>query len=76
MVPYFGGRLTFQIVGITPIADAVPDNKQNVIYHNGKRCDLRGMPHVSYEHWWLEGPNAEVREMIEPSCVIRKYSKN
>ena len=23
MVPYFGGRLTFQVIGVTPAADAV-----------------------------------------------------
>ena len=51
MVPYFGGRLTFQIVGVTPNADAVNvtqktvfdiiDEKKEVEQRSGKKKEKR-----------------------------------
>ncbi len=38
LVPYFGGRLTFQVIGITPIADAVTVN-QKTIFHIAQRTE-------------------------------------
>jgi uncharacterized membrane protein len=32
MVPYFGGRLTFQVIGVTPAADAVLINQKTVFH--------------------------------------------
>jgi hypothetical protein len=32
MVPYFGGRLTFQVIGVTPAADAVLITQKTVFY--------------------------------------------
>jgi transitional endoplasmic reticulum ATPase len=66
MVPYFGGRLTFQIVGITPIADAVLITNKTSFTITEKDADLRGMPHVSYEDiGGLRDEMQKVREMIE-----------
>ena len=38
LVPYFGGRLTFQVIGITPIADAVTVD-QKTIFHIAQRTE-------------------------------------
>lgn len=66
MVPYFGGRLTFQIVGITPIADAVLITNKTSFTITEKDAELRGMPHVSYEDiGGLKDEMQKVREMIE-----------
>ena len=66
MVPYFGGRLTFQIVGITPIADAVLITNKTSFTITEKDADLRGMPHVSYEDiGGLRDEMQKVREMIQ-----------
>ena len=66
MVPYFGGRLTFQIVGITPPADAVLITSKTSFTITEKDADLRGMPHVSYEDiGGLRDEMQKVREMIE-----------
>ncbi|HEX2614217.1 MAG TPA: CDC48 family AAA ATPase [Nitrososphaera sp.] len=66
MVPYFGGRLTFQIVGITPAADAVLITNKTSFTITEKDADLRGMPHVSYEDiGGLRDEMQKVREMIE-----------
>ncbi len=66
MVPYFGGRLTFQIVGITPPVDAVLITNKTSFTITEKDADLRGMPHVSYEDiGGLRDEMQKVREMIE-----------
>ncbi len=66
MVPYFGGRLTFQIVGITPPADAVLITNKTSFTITEKDAELRGMPHVSYEDiGGLRDEMQKVREMIE-----------
>jgi len=49
MVPYFGGRLTFQIIGVTPNADAVLVTQKTVFTIAEKGETLRGVPQVSYE---------------------------
>jgi transitional endoplasmic reticulum ATPase len=69
MVPYFGGRLTFQIVAITPPAAAdtaaIVTNK-TAFTITEKDQALRGMPQVSYEDiGGLKDEMQKVREMIE-----------
>ena len=69
MVPYFGGRLTFQIVAITPPAAAdtaaLVTNK-TAFTITEKDEALRGMPQVSYEDiGGLRDEMQKVREMIE-----------
>ena len=66
MVPYFGGRLTFQVIGITPATDAVLVTPKTEFHIAEKGESLRGVPQVSYED--IGGMSDEirkVREMIE-----------
>src|SRR5215211_1063357 len=52
MVPYFGGRLTFQIIGITPppaVDTAAIVTSKTTFTITEKDEALRGMPQVSYE---------------------------
>src|SRR5687767_15575034 len=50
MVPYFGGRLTFQVIGVTPAtADAVLVTQKAVFNIAEKGESLRGVPQVAYE---------------------------
>jgi len=66
MVPYFGGRLTFQIVGVSPNADAVLVTQKTVFHIAEKGEALRGVPQVSYEDiGGLTDEIKKVREMIE-----------
>jgi len=66
MVPYFGGRLTFQIIGVTPNADAVLVTQKTVFTIAEKGETLRGVPQVSYEDiGGLTDEIKKVREMIE-----------
>ena len=66
MVPYFGGRLTFQVVGVTPAADAVLVTQKTVFHIAEKGETLRGVPQVSYEDiGGLTDEIKKVREMIE-----------
>src|ERR671925_295633 len=66
MVPYFGGRLTFQVIGMTPAADAVLVT-QKTIFHIAERSEgLRGGTNVAYEDiGGLKEEIQKVREMIE-----------
>src|SRR6476469_3640827 len=68
MVPYFGGRLTFQVIGVTPGpgADAVLVT-QKTVFHIAERGEtLRGVPQVTYEDiGGLKDESQKVREMIE-----------
>ncbi len=66
MVPYFGGRLTFQVIGVTPAADAVLVTQKTVFHIAEKGETLRGVPQVSYEDiGGLTDEIKKVREMIE-----------
>ena len=40
MVPYFGGRLTFQVIGVTPAADAVFSYTKNCFSYCRKRRNI------------------------------------
>ncbi|MFQ6025797.1 MAG: CDC48 family AAA ATPase, partial [Nitrosopumilaceae archaeon] len=66
MVPYFGGRLTFQVIGVTPAADAVLVTQKSVFHIAEKGETLRGVPQVTYEDiGGLTDEIKKVREMIE-----------
>jgi transitional endoplasmic reticulum ATPase len=66
MVPYFGGRLTFQVIGVTPAADAVLVTQKTIFHIAEKGETLRGVPQVSYEDiGGLKEEIQKVREMIE-----------
>ncbi|MGB9659423.1 MAG: CDC48 family AAA ATPase [Nitrososphaerales archaeon] len=66
MIPYFGGRLTFQVVGINPTADAVLVTQRTIFVISEKGETLRGVPQVTYEDiGGLKDEIQKVREMIE-----------
>jgi len=66
MVPYFGGRLTFQVIGITPAADAVLVTQKTSFHIAEKGETLRGVPQVTYEDiGGIRNEIKKVREMIE-----------
>ena len=68
MVPYFGGRLTFQVIGVTPGPgiDAVLVTQKTVFHITERGETLRGVPQVTYEDiGGLKDEIQKVREMIE-----------
>ena len=67
MVPYFGGRLTFQVIGVTPAADAVLVTQKTMFHIAEKESALRGgTAQVAYEDiGGLKDEIQKVREMIE-----------
>src|SRR5437870_5639893 len=67
MVPYFGGRLTFQVIGVTPPASDAVLVTQKTIFHIAEKGEtLRGVPQVTYEDiGGLKEEIQKVREMIE-----------
>ena len=66
MVPYFGGRLTFQVIGVTPAADAVLVTQKTSFQIAEKGETLRGVPQVTYEDiGGIRNEIKKVREMIE-----------
>jgi transitional endoplasmic reticulum ATPase len=71
MVPYFGGRLTFQVLGATPSQanniDAPVVITQKTIFHIAEKGETsRGVPQVTYEDiGGLKEEIQKVREMIE-----------
>src|SRR5437899_12060210 len=66
MVPYFGGKLTFQVIGVTPTADAVLVTQKTAFHIAAEGKTLRGVPQVEYEDiGGLNDEIEEVREMIE-----------
>ena len=66
MVPYFGGRLTFQVIGVNPAADAVLVTQKTAFHIAEKGESLRGVPQVTYEDiGGLTDEIKKVREMIE-----------
>jgi transitional endoplasmic reticulum ATPase len=66
MIPYFGGRLTFQVIGVTPMSEAVLITQRTVFSISEKGEVLRGVPQVSYEDiGGLKEEIQKVREMIE-----------
>jgi len=66
IVPYFGGRLTFQIVGVVPPADASLITSNTAFTITEKNETLRAVSRVSYEDiGGLKDEMQKVREMIE-----------
>ena len=66
MIPYIGGRLTFQVVGVSPVADAALITQRTVFVISEKGEALRGVPQVTYEDiGGLKDEIQKVREMIE-----------
>lgn len=66
MIPYFGGRLTFQVINTSPAAEAVLITQRTTFLISEKGEALRGVPHISYEDiGGLKEEIQKVREMIE-----------
>jgi transitional endoplasmic reticulum ATPase len=67
MVPYFGGRLSFQVIGVTPAADAVLVTQKTTFHIAERDSALRGgTAQVAYEDiGGLKDEIQKVREMIE-----------
>ena len=67
MIPYFGGRLTFQVIGISPMSDAVLITQRTVFSISEKgEVGRGGVPQVNYEDiGGLRNEIRKVREMIE-----------
>jgi transitional endoplasmic reticulum ATPase len=67
MVPYFGGRLTFQVIGVTPAGNDAVLVTQKTVFHIAEKGEtLRGVPQVTYEDiGGLKDEIQKVREMIE-----------
>src|SRR5205807_8093697 len=62
-VPYFGGRLTFQVIGVSPLADAALITKRTVFVVSEKGAALRGVPQVTYED--IGGIKDEIQKVRE-----------
>ena len=67
MVPYFGGRLAFQVLGVIPKnAEAVIVTTKTLFQIEEKTESLRGVPLISYEDiGGLTGEVKKIKEMIE-----------
>ncbi len=66
MIPYFGGRLTFQVLGVSPVAEAVLITQRTIFSISEKGETSRGVPQVAYEDiGGLQDEIQKVREMIE-----------
>src|SRR6201993_1486228 len=67
MVPYFGGRLSFQVISVTPAADAVLVTQKTTFHIAERGSALRGgTAQVAYEDiGGLTSEIKKVREMIE-----------
>jgi transitional endoplasmic reticulum ATPase len=66
MVPYFGGRLTFQVIGVTPASGAVIVTSKTLFHIAEKEESLRGVPQVAYEDvGGMSDELRKVREMVE-----------
>ncbi len=63
IVPYFGGRLTFQVTGVSPVAEAALITHRTVFVISEKREALRGVPQVTYED--IGGITDEIRKVRE-----------
>jgi transitional endoplasmic reticulum ATPase len=63
MVPYFGGRLTFQVVGISPSVEAALITQRTAFVISEKRETARGVSQVAYED--IGGIKDEIRKVRE-----------
>jgi transitional endoplasmic reticulum ATPase len=63
MVPYFGGRLTFQVIAVNPAAEAVLITQRTVFVISEKGEAQRGGPQITYED--IGGIKDEIRKVRE-----------
>jgi len=67
IVPYFGGRITFNVIQTSPAnAEAVIINQKTAIERSGKGQGLKGVPRITYEDiGGLKDEIQKIREMVE-----------
>jgi len=67
IVPYFGGRITFNVIQTSPAnAEAVIINQKTIIERTGRGQGLKGVPRVTYEDiGGLKDEIQKIREMVE-----------
>jgi transitional endoplasmic reticulum ATPase len=66
MIPYFGGRLTFQVAVVSPAADAVTITQRTIFVISEKSETLHRVPQVTYEDiGGMKDEIQKIREMIE-----------
>jgi transitional endoplasmic reticulum ATPase len=63
MIPYFGGRLTFQVIGVNPVTEAALITQKTVFVISAKGEAHRGVPQVNYED--IGGIKDEIRKVRE-----------
>jgi transitional endoplasmic reticulum ATPase len=63
MIPYFGGRLTFQVIGVSPVAEAALITQKTTFVISAKGEAQRGVPQVNYED--IGGIRDEIRKVRE-----------
>jgi transitional endoplasmic reticulum ATPase len=63
MIPYFGGRLTFKVVSVTPAAEAALITQRTVFVISEEREAQRGGPQITYED--IGGIKDEIRKVRE-----------
>ena len=63
MIPYFGGRLTFQVIGVSPVAEAALITQKTAFVVSAKGEAQRGLPQVNYED--IGGIKDEIRKVRE-----------
>jgi transitional endoplasmic reticulum ATPase len=65
-VPYFGGRLAFEVISIVPASVPTLSNKRTIFHITAGEKALGGIAHVTYEDiGGLKEEIQKVREMIE-----------
>ncbi len=66
VIQYFGGRLAFQVLGVSPSSEAVMITQRTIITISSKSEGLRDVVQVAYEDiGGLQDEIQKVREMIE-----------
>ncbi len=74
MVPYFGGKITFHILGIIPANAGAVIVTAKTLFHVGKKRDsLGGVPMISYED--IGGLTEEVKKVKEMIELPLKHSE-
>ena len=73
-VPYFGGKITFHILGIIPANAGAVIITAKTLFHIGKKSDsLGGVPMISYED--IGGLTDEVKKVKEMVELPLKHSE-
>src|SRR6266849_8817866 len=73
MIPYFGGRLTFQVTGVSPVAEAALITQKTVFVISAKGEAQRGVPQVTYED--IGGINDEIQKVREMSELTLRHQE-